>query len=652
MGFNDFVRRGQLIVPFGVGAMIDFPEDTLMTAALDYWPYESDLNSPEQKDAILEATKITDARLQKRLSQKYKKQIKFFLAPTEGRRARGQDGKHLSPMAFVRFPTMLTCPYCKVLKSYALNVKKTPKCDSSVRGTSSSKGILCSERKEYQRAFMEPVRFLIACERGHIDDFPWVQWVHSGKECSEQNGTLFLRSTGAPGLAGTRVECTCGKKRTMEGAFTKGVIKKFLPDECCTGRQPWLGNEHQWGTCEKDAVGEPRTIQRGSSSTHFSHIISSILIPPYSKAVRVYFDSKPALWDEIKEIFDEAPLSFINDKPYLPEANVKEFRRKIKRSGFEYEVCLETAANKYREIEEDTEALDEDDISYRFREYGAFIGERPPVADRGFFDINRIDLENYEYWIKSYFSSIVRVEQLKETRVFTGFSRLTPLSAGDRNEAPINLNRNIDWLPAAEVRGEGIFFQFKADAVKAWVKERAERAFSVNLDQIVKKRILNDEPNLTRRESVSEEFLLVHSFAHALIKQLAFECGYDASSLKERIFVGDGEDKEMCSVLVYTASGDSEGSLGGLVERAKPGLLERTLKDAIREMEFCSNDPICSDTGISRSNKDNIVSCHACNMLPETSCEHSNFLLDRSALVGTFDKKKTGYFSALLNPEI
>ena len=117
------------------------------------------------------------------------------------------------------------------------------------------------------------------------------------------------------------------------------------------------------------------------------------------------------------------------------------------------------------------------------------------------------------------------------------------------------------------------------------------------------------------------------------------------------MFVESNEERDMCAGLVYTASGDSEGSLGGLVERARPGLLENSSREAIVDAASCSNDPICMETGLDGMNKGNVAACHACNMLPETSCEHSNYLLDRSALIGTYDDPAQGYFAALLETE-
>ncbi len=642
MAFSDFIRRGQLIVPFGVGAMIDFPEDTLMTAGLDSWPFEI-AGTQAQKDSILDATKITDSRLQRRLSEMYKKRVDFFLMPSEGKRQNGQRGDHLHPMSFVRFPTYLTCPRCNVLKQYGLDVSATPKCDSPHRHEKGS-GKLCSELAPKYRYFMQPVRFLVACDRGHIDDFPWLQWVHRGEACEKPGSALFLKSTGAPGLAGTVVYCTCGRKRDMTGAFTLGEIEKHLPNGCCTGRRPWLGKENQWSHC--DNPNAPRTVQRGSAGIHFSHIMTSILIPPYSRSIRVHLD-KPKIWQEIEVILGDS-LNNIDGEDQLNEYGHKFMALKAKLSKFNEDAFIKTAIAKFNEQSADYEAIDLDDELYRFREYQAFVGERPPVQDRAFFDIKKKDINDYKDWMRDFFSSIVLVEQLKETRVYTGFSRITPLLSGDPCEAPIS-EKNLNWLPAIEVRGEGIFFQFNITEVKKFVLERIKIGSAQGLNEKVQTRISNGAANLVRRNSVTEEFLLVHSFSHALIRQLAFECGYDTSSLKERIFVGKNEELEMCAVLIYTANGDSEGSLGGLVERARPGLLEQTIYDAVVGSAFCSNDPVCTESGITGQNKDNVVACHACNMLPETSCEHGNYLLDRSALLGQPQHPGKGYFDKLCN---
>ena len=64
-GKLDF-RRSQGIVPFGVGSIVNFPEDSLMMAGLDMWPTEDPDNQYSRQ--LQFATQIIDGRLQRRLS--------------------------------------------------------------------------------------------------------------------------------------------------------------------------------------------------------------------------------------------------------------------------------------------------------------------------------------------------------------------------------------------------------------------------------------------------------------------------------------------------------------------------------------------------------------------------------------------------------
>ena len=568
--------------------------------------------------------------------------IEFLLSPTEGKRRGDPPAHHRTSMNFFRFPTWLSCSHCNLLKQHGLELADTPKCNSPIR-ISDGDGKTCASIPPKFQKVMEPVRFLIACEQGHIDDFPWSSWVHRGKPCSREKEALFIRSTGRDGLEGVEVLCHCGERRTMRGAFDSDELKKHLPDGKCTGRKPWLGSEFQSEECDCQNV---RTVQRGSSGIYFPNIMSSILIPPYSRTIMLYFAK-----GKNDEAIRTQILPFCNkvgDEIRIPEEKSHVLSFMASQAGFDSEDFIQNFKAKYCGEPEAHHATDLNDEAFRFREFEAFQGERPPKEERREFDINPVPLKKYDEWVSEYFSRIVRVEQLKETRAFTGFSRIKPTVPGPSSIAKI-YERAANWLPAIEVRGEGIFFEFNLEPVQAWALRRKKIGLAKRMQAVIDQKIASSQPNLSRRENVDEAFLLVHSFAHALIYQLAFECGYDASSLKERLFVGTNEGKQMCGVLIYTASGDSEGSLGGLVERAKPGHLEHSIIGAISHNVLCSNDPICMETGIDQTNRLNGASCHACNMLPETSCEHGNWLLDRSALTGTLEEPDLGYFHELLD---
>ena len=144
---------------------------------------------------------------------------------------------------------------------------------------------------------------------------------------------------------------------------------------------------------------------------------------------------------------------------------------------------------------------------------------------------------------------------------------------------------------------------------------------------------------------ITGKFLLLHTMSHLLIKQLSFECGYNISSLKERIYCGEAsEGKEMAGILIYTASGDSEGTLGGLVRQGWYDTFPRIYKKAVESAVTCSNDPICLLSSGQGRDSLNLSACYSCGLLPETCCEEFNVFLDRGVIVGTYENRKLGFF--------
>jgi hypothetical protein len=103
----------------------------------------------------------------------------------------------------------------------------------------------------------------------------------------------------------------------------------------------------------------------------------------------------------------------------------------------------------------------------------------------------------------------------------------------------------------------------------------------------------------------------------------------------------------MNGVLIYTSSGDSEGSMGGLVRQAREGNFHKLVKEVIEDARWCSADPVCFDIGSTTGQGPdslNGAACHNCAIVPETSCEEFNRLLDRSTLIGSYNALKTGFF--------
>lgn len=630
---NEF-RRSQGIVPFGVGAIVDFPEDSLMAAGLDVWP--SELADAQTAARIIQETEIVDGRLQRRLSIGRQPAVKRFLTPIEAPPRSGFSslpGAHLSfgQMPFVRFPEWQFCPRCRALHRVPWNTqvgdRKHLKCHGKIRLRKESKGKPCADlTPDYKKPSLVPVRFAVACEAGHIMDFPWLEWVHPGDStCSAGSGEIFLVSTGGAGLDGIKVECSvCKESRTLQGSFGKNPFAQIWPNRC-PGNRPWLGPHAREPNCGQF----PKTIQRGASNVYFANLTSSILIPPFSELLQQVLD-RPDVWSLIES------LPLVDGQ--LPE---KPLHALAKTNGIDPDTFVQAV----RERMAVTSGQDEDPITeeeYRATEYEAYLGPRPPQSERRDFDIKKIAIGDYEESFQRYIADVVLITKLRETRVLTGFSRVLPPEHMGQVLADLSLTKK-DWLPAMEVRGEGIFLTIREDELDRWAEER--EGFLSQIGTLNKRlRDVCVERGIPSRQ-VSAKYIAIHTLAHLLIRQLSFDCGYDASSLRERLYVDQQGTRKMSGLLIYTASGDSEGTLGGLVRQGVPGRLEGTLWSALANSVLCSSDPLCIESQGQGVNSLNLAACHSCALLPETSCEEGNKLLDRGVLVGTPQDPLGGFFS-------
>jgi hypothetical protein len=230
-----------------------------------------------------------------------------------------------------------------------------------------------------------------------------------------------------------------------------------------------------------------------------------------------------------------------------------------------------------------------------------------------------------------------------------GFTRIDSIpDLGERtdvSELEVRVSRlglkEIDWLPGIDLRGEGIFLRISESALTAWEAEptvKAEAArLSAQFAEWRSSRSLDDRPFPGMR------YVLLHTLAHVLMRQLSLDCGYSSSALRERIYCSGAPDP-MAGLLIYTASSDSDGSLGGLVDQAVPDRLGPMLMDALRDPAYCASDPLCGGNDIGAATHLNGAACHACLLLAETSCEFGNRLLDRAVLVETLGDRGTAFF--------
>ncbi|WP_372426155.1 DrmB family protein [Salinarimonas chemoclinalis] len=588
------VRRGQIISPFGVGAVNDFRNDeALMCAGLDRW-------FPNAPDIGL---CISEERLQARLGCSH-----FVKPPDFGE----GEGTSKVKIPHVRFPLWHYCPHCFRMEKTTL-FGGQPQCDG------------CAPQGKTWKRRMIPVRIVAICEGGHIEDFPFQEWI--GCSCTAADRKLFFKAgRSAASLAGIKISCTaCDRTRSLAGAFEEGALTSV---KTCSGAQPWLGREEGVHSCQHPL----QTVQRGGSNVYFPIVTSSIYIPPSrlveSDVVRNILDM-PAIWQQLSSAsvngtVPEAVCLML--AAVWPGVTAKELA----------EAATARLAGKQSVIGVDSEE------DFRRQEYEVLCSGAGSAEDDLF--VERADGSEYG-WLDRFVRRVGLVRKLRETRVHVGFSRLMPLTdRSDPNVQPLSIN-SVDWLPAIEVRGEGIFVELREDAIDEWLADGKAAA------RVAK---LISEYNRKRRERqlaprlIDARFIMIQTLAHALIKELTFTCGYGSSSLRERLYCNlEDPQRRMNGFLVYTASGDSEGTLGGLVAQGAPKRFERLVHDALARASWCSNDPVCMESPDGGAFSSNLAACHSCVLLPEPSCEEGNRLLDRALLSGTVDDPDVGFFRDL-----
>lgn len=584
-------RRAQSVVPFGVGSIIEFEDEALMPAGLDVWPTAAPV--------------LRDDRLAQRLGV-----TEFRLPPQKPEK--GVDGTGRDNIPYVRFPRWHFCPRCRVLKKASLYADKRPRCDNTETSRRLGTRGSCGQLKQYRRPRMLPLRFIAVCPAGHIEDFPWNAWAHSrqGQDLDRDSGCesakLYFFPTKSGGLLGLKVSCSvCGAERSLRGATSRDGLRGMT----CLGHRPWLGDDAQ-ETCpapvSENGWPEMFALQRGASNLYFPVVSSSIMIPPFSSRVhRVIREKK--VWDTLtSQLVDgKVPANLFQTVAALKHVDAKQ---------------LEQAYLMRVRGDDDLAAVDE--TEFRYAEYQALHSERRDYDD--LLTCRPQQLSSYGQQVSGVFSHITLVERLAETRALTGFSRFTP-----SNTVLARLSvKPQNWLPAFRVHGEGIFLAISEDRLNGF-EDSATPRIREHLSRIRDRGRVELE--------VSRELVLLHTLAHILIKRLSYEAGYGASSIRERIYSAPpGHKHRMSGILLYTAAGDADGTLGGLVGLGRPGALDQVLEGALDEARWCAGDPICIESRGQGPDSVNLAACHACALLPETSCEIQNSLLDRQTVLDFF----------------
>jgi hypothetical protein len=603
------LRPSQILYTYGIGAIADLLNFSVIIMGLDEW--ETTYTQEIKEDRLLN-------EVRKQLNHSVQKLLSPPLNQDTDNQSNFRDVQSLIGIPVAPFPSWMVCPACRLLaplEAEFLQIRENPYRREQTYYVHTN----CPKKKKPPMVI--PVRFLVACEKGHLDDFPWLYFAHQGN--SDCHGPLRLEEYGVSGsTTDIRVKCDgCNaKSRPLSDAF--GELGKIsLPQ--CRGRHPHLRNFDD--QCDQ----QMKVMLLGASNSWFSVTLSALSLPLGSTELEEIVTKN---WDKLQKATDAAKLELILDildLPGLDSYSLEDIWKTISKKRDKPEV------EEYQDLKTpEWLALSEANITKNTSEFQL----KPQAPPTGF---------------EKYFTQTVLVERLKEVRAFIGFTRIQ--SQGDmwesnqksgENLAPIS-RQNPNWVPTSEVRGEGIFLQFSETELKNW-ENRQQVQKQGQLTKEAFKNWLNSrgiDPD--KFNCPPMRYLLLHSFAHALMRQLAIACGYNAASLRERIYSQppQAENGPQAGILIYTAASDSEGTLGGLVNLGQPDTLGYHVSAALEGMKLCASDPLCSENKPSNINISlHWAACHACLFSPETSCERGNKFLDRSLLVPTVFTSELAFF--------
>lgn len=575
------LRLSETVSPFGVGSIVDVRGESLIAPDTSWWDRRT-------------AAEIYCDRLVAQLGGGALRQ-----APTHGDRA----GNDTASLLYWRFPAWRFCERCGKL-SQLTKIDK-----GKFRNRCDCGGALV------------PMRYVAVCQSGsHMQDVPWFKWAHRGHDqgvtaevrfCRAYKELRFERSSKhGEGLASLRVVCgKCKRSRSLADLVTKDALLR--DGILCHGRQPWEPDEVTAQPCDSNLVA----VQRGATGNYIAERVSALDIPEerprseeFVEQLRAH-DLYQRLVDDNGGPKSEQIASWIAD---------------------ELEVSAEEVLRIALQGDSDSEGQM---LDLKDGEWAAFVKKVATGRDRalGNFVVDGWSPDGFgagpDELVVS-LAGIGQVRRVREVRALRGFRRYNPdadFIRADLDRDP----RHRPTYPSVELFGEGVFLQFDEQTLATW---EAKPAVIARAKILIDRRGQSDWAQ--RLDMPEPRFIALHTLAHLLIRRLAFASGYSSASLRERIYANSDRNDKTAGVFIYTAAGDAQGTLGGLVRLGEPRRLFPLLIAALDDADVCSNDPVCIESDRQGSSQLNLSACHGCALVSETSCESGNRLLDRQLVLG------------------
>jgi len=594
---KDQLRAGQLITTFGPGAMVDLPNASVIIAGLDHWTYD-----------ISHIPTINEDRLTAKICRTLGRNTVMLRHPPHANDM--PQGLHPEITGW-RFPEWFIVQDTVLVKG-GIRRRRLVHLNSLEKGKYRD-----DENKKHS---VVPVRFVRACKRGHIGDIDWKAFIHgNGAPCVRN---LWIEERGTSGdLDEIYIVCECGKERVMSQAARQELVALGH----CNGSRPWLGR------LTKESCGLPnRLLIRSASNAYFPQVMSVISIP----------DSRTPVDEVVRSAWD-AGLSIVNTREML--ATVRQIPNI---AAMLLGLDDDTVWAAIQRVRAGSNNVDRPVKEVEFDALASATEELGSDVPHGDFFARRLPPNQWQAQWMEHVERVVLVHRLREVVALLGFTRFEAAGPDINGELELDVQRaplaiDTTWLPAIENLGEGIFLLFKGSAVQEWLQRPAALARGRQLAAGFE--LWRKDHAASHRLFPGLPFYMLHSVAHLLITAISLECGYPASSLRERVYAAP----DRYGILIYTGSSDAEGTLGGLVEAGRE--IRKHMRRALELAVLCSNDPVCAHHAPGEHDHQPLLgsACHGCLLIAETSCEQHNDFLDRGCVVPTLEGDGAEFFTAL-----
>ena len=609
------LRQSQLLTTYGPGALVDLPKQAVIISGLDHWRFGKALPREVREDRLLEYLRRAQGMEGVRLCE----------PPSS------QDVEHdMSGVVAFQFPEWFVV---QSAQTWGEGVRSR----RVVHLRELSQGKLVVGKTKLS---VTPMRFVRACVHGHISDVDWRGLVHQG-QAEACYGELYMDERETSGdLSGVMVRCAqCKRSVSLSQLASKRGGALLGP---CDGSSPWLGADaRQECLDERGSPVMSRLLTRSASNAYFAQVVRVISIPEPGDE-RLQAALEPVWGALLVNVKDRATFDMMASVAPMLQQALQGVDLDAAWAEIERRHAIGAGAGQAAS-QEPSPTLKQSELKTLMSQ-PFDLSDQPPPKEAHFWARTLVERPAPSGLLR-FVERVVLVHKLREVSAQIGFTRFESGVTDVEGELDLNvrmapLARELRWLPAVENHGEGIFVALDRARVARWLERQAVQARGAELEQAFD-RWRSQRQHTRELEFPGLPYVMVHSLSHLLLTAVALECGYSASSIRERVYASP----EGYGVLLYTASADSEGTLGGLVEVGRH--LEVHLQAALHLGSLCSNDPVCAQHDPLNEALDRPLhgaACHGCLLISETSCERRNELLDRALVVPTVSHDGCAFF--------